>query len=153
VPAGRPSKFSKEIKRQLEILASKGWTDEESAELLGITRQTLHNWRKSNKKFFDAIKAAKEAADKSVERSLYERACGYSCPETKPQWVQDKDGGRWEYAELVKHYPPDPTSMIFWLKNRQPERWRDKQDVEHSGGQSLNIQVEFVDAGADTSKT
>jgi hypothetical protein len=54
-------------------------------------------------------------------------------PETKPQWVNDDNGGRWEYAEYVRHYPPDPTSMIFWLKNRQPQDWRDKQEHEHTG--------------------
>jgi hypothetical protein len=30
----------------------------------------------------------------------------------------------------TEHYPPDATSMIFWLKNRKPEQWRDKQDVD-----------------------
>jgi len=30
----------------------------------------------------------------------------------------------------VKHYPPDTTAAIFWLKNRQPAKWREKQEVE-----------------------
>ena len=34
-------------------------------------------------------------------------------------------------VETVEHYPPDTTAMIFWLKNRQPDRWRDRAEVEH----------------------
>lgn len=30
--------------------------------------------------------------------------------------------------EYIEHYPPDATSMIFWLKNRQPDKWRDKRE-------------------------
>lgn len=33
----------------------------------------------------------------------------------------------------VKEVAPDTTAQIFWLKNRKPDKWRDKQDVEHSG--------------------
>ncbi|WP_042426187.1 hypothetical protein [Geomicrobium sp. JCM 19039] len=35
---------------------------------------------------------------------------------------------------VVKQVSPDTTAQIFWLKNRQPEKWRDKQDIQHSGG-------------------
>lgn len=33
----------------------------------------------------------------------------------------------------VKEVVPDTTAQIFWLKNRRPDRWRDKQDMELSG--------------------
>jgi hypothetical protein len=32
--------------------------------------------------------------------------------------------------EVTKEVAPDATSMIFWLKNRRPERWRDKQSID-----------------------
>lgn len=35
--------------------------------------------------------------------------------------------------EITKEVPPDTTAIIFWLKNRQPQKWRDKQQVEMSG--------------------
>ena len=35
-------------------------------------------------------------------------------------------------VKTTKHYPPDPTSMIFYLKNRRPDRWRDKQELAGS---------------------
>lgn len=139
----RPSKKDKINHEALKLLYNRGFTDKEVALCLHITEQTLNNWKLKDPEFFESLKDWKINADNHVERSLYERACGYSCPETKPQWVEEYyvDGetgkslkrGRWEYAEMVKHYPPDPTSMIFWLKNRQPNRWQDKREVEHSG--------------------
>lgn len=38
----------------------------------------------------------------------------------------------------TKEVVPDTTAQIFWLKNRKPAQWRDKQDIEHSGGISIN---------------
>lgn len=129
---GRPSIFNETTREIVNLLARRGFTDVEIAQCLKITERTLNNWKKKYPDFFQSLKAWKSEADGKTERSLYERACGYSCPETKAQWVQDKDGGRWEYAKLIKHYPPDPTSMIFWLKNRRPKEWRDK--VGHDFG-------------------
>ena len=126
MPGGRPSKFDDKARKSVELLAKKGITDAEMSTGLGITEQTLNNWKQEDPAFFESIKDWRLEADRAVERSLYERACGYTCPETKAQWVNDEHGGRWEYAETRKHYPPDPTSMIFWLKNRQPKKWRDK---------------------------
>jgi len=143
----RPSKFNNEVKRQCKLMALQGWTDVQMSELLGVTEKTFNNWKKKYKKFFQSLKDWKIEADNKVERSLYERACGYNHPETKAQYIQDQDGGRWEYADLTKHYAPDPTSMIFWLKNRQPDKWRDKTEHELTGkdGKDLRWTVEIVD--------
>ena len=43
----------------------------------------------------------------------------------------------------TKHYPPDTTAAIFWLKNRQKSKWRDKQDHEISGPDGKPIETEF----------
>lgn len=139
---GRPSKFSKNIQRKIRKLALRGFTDDDIAEIIDVTKQTLNNWKKKYSEFFDSLKNWKLLADQKVERSLYERACGYSHPDTKAQFVMDDSGGRWEYADLIKHYPPDPTSMIFWLKNRQPSKWRDKQEIEESGEKIIRVVYE-----------
>ena len=146
---GRPSKFTSEVQRQLELMARRGWTDIQMCELIGIDESTLARWKQSKPDFFKSLKDWKDEADHSVERALYERACGYDCPDTKAQWVSDEKGGHWEYANLRKFYPPDPTSMIFWLKNRQPERWRDKQELEHSGDIKVDVTVKFVTANVE----
>lgn len=128
---GRPSKADKLDKNKLKELYIDGKTDTEIAKIFNISRRTLINWRKKNPEFVLALKDDwKKVADHRVERSLYERSCGYEHLETKAQWVQDESGSRWETLDMVKHYPPDPTSMIFWLKNRQPQKWRDKHDLD-----------------------
>jgi transcriptional regulator with XRE-family HTH domain len=129
MPAGRPTKFSPDTIRQIEICAKKGWTNAEIAELIGVTERTIYNWLKNNPDFFHALNEWKEAADAKVERSLYERAMGYSHPEDKIF----NNGGEEMVIQTMKHYPPDTTAAIFWLKNRKREQWRDQQHVRHSG--------------------
>jgi len=157
-PGGRTSKKSKINYDGLKLCYSKGFTDAETAIALQITEQTLNNWKIADSKFFEALKDWKLEADRKIVKSLYERGKGYSHPDTKAQWVENdvfdpesgewKKVGRWEYADLIKHYPPDPTSMIFWLKNRQPAKWRDKveQDVNLTG--KITFKVIYDDGPA-----
>jgi len=128
--AGQPTKFNKEVERQALLLAAKGFTDKEMAEVLNITEQTFNNWKKAHPKFFESLKRAKVIRDSRVERSLYERACGYEHPEDKIFC----NNGKIVTQETTKHYPPDPTSMIFWLKNTQPKKWRDRQELDVNVG-------------------
>lgn len=126
----RPSKFGSVDKAQIEKLAKAGWTDEQMADFFSVTRQTWDNWKKANPAFFAALKDWKAEADHKVERSLYERATGYSHPEDKIF----NNNGTPLVVPTTKHHPPDTTAAIFWLKNRNPAQWRDKQEHEHSGG-------------------
>jgi len=131
-PGGRPTKFSDQMKDRIKALILKGLTDNEICHAVGVEISTLTRWKQNKPEFFIAVKDWKNEADHEIEKSLYMRAHGYYHPETKAQWVNDETGGRWETIEMVKHYPPDATSMIFWLKNRQPQRWRDVHDINVS---------------------
>lgn len=136
MPPGRPSKWDDSLKKLIEYMAKQGKTDRQMAFECGVTEQTFNNWKIAHPDFFESLKGWKESADESVETSLYERAKGYSTTEVKV--MQDKHGRIIEH-EIVKHYPPDPTSMIYWLKNRQPKKWRDKREVEHTGETKIKI--------------
>jgi len=131
--AGRKTKYQDDFPKRVEEMARDGMIEVDIAKSLGIALSSFASYKNEYSEFLDALKRGKEVVDDKVVSSLYKRAMGYSCPETKPQWVQDKDGGHWEYAEMVKHYPPDSTSLVFWLKNRRPDDWRDKSHHEHSG--------------------
>ncbi len=137
---GRPTTFSKKIQAKVAKLARRGFTDAEIAELIDITEQTLNNWKKKHASFFESIKDWKTEADGKIEVSLYERACGYSHPEDKVFC----HNGEELIVPTTKHYPPDPTSMIFWLKNRQPEKWRDAKQNELSTKGDKPIQVDVT---------
>src|SRR5690606_12689348 len=79
--------------------------------------------------FLESLTRGKAQADARVAEALFHRAIGYSHPDVHVSNFQ----GQVTLTPLTKHYPPDTTAAIFWLKNRSRENWRDKQDVEHSG--------------------
>lgn len=136
--AGRKTCFGDTAREIIKKLVTRGFTDEEVAQCLKIKPQTYYNWQKKHPEFFESVKDWKLGADEKVERALFERACGYSHPDTKPQWVETIEivngktvkAGKWVYADMVKHYPPDTPAATLWLKNRKPNEWRDKQDVD-----------------------
>lgn len=130
---GRPTKFKPEFVAVAKGLARLGATDAEMATAFGVTVSTVALWKVQHKDFSDAQRVGKAMADQRVEASLYRRAMGYEHDETDLRVV----GTRLVKTPIRKHYPPDTTACIFWLKNRKPKDWRDKHDVEHSGSVSL----------------
>jgi hypothetical protein len=124
-PGGRPSDYGRVDLDQARILAEKGFTDQELADFFGVVRSTISLWKKEHPEFSDALKLGKEAADRKVERSLFERATGYSHPDTHFSAYE----GIVTETPTTKVYPPDTTAAIFWLKNRKPDEWRDRQEV------------------------
>jgi DNA-binding XRE family transcriptional regulator len=138
----RPTKFNEEMQRQATKLAEFGHTDKEIAEVLGVTEQTINNWKNDFPEFFESLKKAKDIADAKVVRSLFERATGYTHPDEHISNYQ----GSITITPIKKHYAPDPTSMIFWLKNRQPNEWREKKEVEHSGELDINVKQDIENA-------
>jgi hypothetical protein len=114
------------------------------ADFFKVTEQTLNNWKLIHSEFFEALKTAKEEADSRVKESLYRRALGYSHDEVHVSNYE----GKITLTPIVKHYPPDTTACIFWLKNRRPQEWRDIKAVEHggAGGGALQIVISGTDA-------
>lgn len=105
-----------------------GAKDTELAEFFSVSEQTINAWKKAHPTFLESIKRGKSVADGNVANSLYNRAVGYSHPEQK---VFNNQGEILTH-DTTKHYAPDPTSAIFWLKNRQPKLWRDKQEIDNN---------------------
>lgn len=110
----------------LEGWARDGLTNEQISNNMGINTSTLWEWRKKNNNISNALKKGKEVVDLEVENALLKRALGYTI-QIREQKV-DKDGC---VHDLVKdvHVPGDTTAQIFWLKNRKPKEWREKQEV------------------------
>ncbi|AZV56067.1 transposase [Clostridium sp. AWRP] len=131
----------------VEGWARDGLTDEQIAHNLGISIQTFYTYKKQHIEFFEALKKGKEVVDFEVENALLKRALGYEYEEvTKERMVRKDEKGKvltdihgFPTYEMVvtktvkKVATPDTTAQIFWLKNRKPKEWKDKQDIEHSG--------------------
>ena len=106
---------------KLEGWARDGLTDKQIAHNVGITEQTLNVWKKSYPSFSESLKKGKEIVDYEVENALLKRAIGYKTSEMR----LTKDG---DLVEVKKEVPGDVTAQIFWLKNRKPDKWKDKRD-------------------------
>lgn len=110
----------------LEGWARDGLTDEQLAQKIGINPATLYDWKNKFNKISETLKKGKEIVDIQVENALLKRALGYDYQEQRIE-KSEKDGTK--IIQTLKHVPADTTAQIFWLKNRRPDRWRDKPEV------------------------
>lgn len=110
----------------LEGWARDGLTDEQIAKNMGIATSTFYEWKKKEKEFSETLKKGKEVVDFEVENALLKKALGYTITLNKQKVT--KDGDVVDTVEEV-HVPPDTTAQIFWLKNRQVKKWRDKVEI------------------------
>lgn len=127
---GRKSKIDSIDYAQVEKLAKLGATDKDLAEFFDVNEATVNRWKEKDTQFRKSLKEGKEYADANVAERLYQRALGYEHPEDKIFIYE----GEPVIVPTRKIYAPDTTAAIFWLKNRKPEAWRDKQemDVNHT---------------------
>lgn len=141
---GRPTKWNPDFIRQAQAVAKLAGTDQEVAEVLGISIRTLYKFKAEHDDFSQALSVAKEPADARVVRSLYHRALGYR--HTTQKIMQN--GGEPIVVEYVEQVPPDTTACIFWLKNRNPNEWRDRHELTGAGGSNL-IPAEITIIGVE----
>lgn len=112
---------------QARKLCLLGATNDDLADFFKVDVSTIERWIAEGSDFCGAVKEAKEELDGKVVRRLFERATGYSHPDVHISNYQ----GSVTQTPIIKHYPPDATSAIFWLKNRRPAEWRER--IEHTG--------------------
>lgn len=121
---------------KIEGWARDGLTDEQIALNIGINPATLYDWKKKYDEISKALKRGKEVVDRQVENALLKRALGYSYEEITRELCKNAESGKPEMRitkVVKKEVVPDTAAQIFWLKNRKPEAWRDKQNLEVSG--------------------
>lgn len=120
-----------------------GCTDKELAEVFEVSEATLNVWKQKHPKFLESIKKGKRIANAEVAASLFKRATGaFTLPAVK---IFQCDGESYEHP-YIERFPPDTTAAIFFLKNRDPEHWRDRQQHEVSGPEGGPVQMENLTA-------
>lgn len=124
--AGRPTDYREEYNDLANKFAKLGATDKQMADFFNVAESTFHKWKLDYPKFSESIKEGKLTADANVAHALYHRAIGYEHPEDDIRSVN----GEIVITPTIKHYPPDSTAALFWLKNRRKEDWRDKSEIE-----------------------
>ena len=107
----------------IQGMARNGLTQQQIANNLGISIDTLIENKKKYSEFNNALKKGKEVIDFEVENALLKRALGYEYEEeTYENGILTK--------KVKKHVAPDTTAQIFWLKNRKPNTWKDKVETD-----------------------
>lgn len=121
---GPKTKYDKQTAITAGWLARDGKTHEEIAEALGIAESTFHEWLKKYPELSEAIKNNKDVSDNRVVDSLYKRAIGYDYEKTEIEVhvIGEKEFKKKKVIQM--HVPGEPTAMIFWLVNRQPDKWK-----------------------------
>ena len=123
---------------RIEGWARDGLTDIQIAKNMGISEYTFYSWKSRFDAISKALKKGKAPVDLEVENALLKTALGYTMIVKEPVKIKVekmKPGvGRVveEHVEMIErevNVPGNVTAQIFWLKNRRPDRWREKQDV------------------------
>ena len=130
----------------LEGWARDGLTDDQIAHNMGIRRETLYDWKKKFPNISNSLKKGKEVVDLMVENALLKRALGCTVEETK---VTIKADGSKEAVKTTKSIPGDVVAQIFWLKNRRPDKWREKPVADEELGYEDDGLMEALKAGAN----
>jgi hypothetical protein len=128
---GRPTSYRPEFAEQAAKLCRLGAKDAELANFFEVDESTINRWKAAHPEFCKSLKSGKAQADAEVADRLFRRAIGYEHEAVKVFMPAGATAP--VYATYTERFPPDPTSMIFWLKNRRPDLWRDAHRQEHTG--------------------
>ena len=113
--------------------AGDGLSNEQIAANIGINPDTLYEWKSKYSEIAEALKKGKEVADYEVENALFRRATGYDYTEERVEI----EGRKRKVVQTVKHVVPDTAAAFIWLKNRRPDKWRDKPETDRAPDMSL----------------
>lgn len=155
---GRPTKYKEEYNEQAYKLCLLGATDAKLANFFDIAESTLYEWKLEYPDFSESLKKGKLIADAEIAEGLYNRAKGavintqQAIKLKRVEYDQGKrmlEEERVEVVDLKQEVPPDTAASIFWLKNRQPEMWRDKRDYIEVDDDSGEITINVKRVGRD----
>nr|WP_319268348.1 phBC6A51 family helix-turn-helix protein [uncultured Draconibacterium sp.] len=130
------AKYSKKIVNDIcTLIGSDSYTIAEICKQVGITKDTYHRWINEKTDFSDSVKKARGEFDvmiaEEAKKSLLKKVKGYSVEETRTSYV-DKNGKPKikEKVTTTKYFQPDTASIIFTLTNKDPENWKNRQNID-----------------------
>ena len=141
---GRPTKYLPIYNKQAYELCLCGYLDEDLARFFDVHTDTINEWKKVYPQFKASIRKGKDPANALVAKSLFKNAVGFKTTEitfekqdTKERLEATPDGeitGNPEYKKkvVIKEIAGDFRAQAFFLKNRVPDYWRDKQEIDHT---------------------
>lgn len=147
---GRPSKYEKLVKPRLfEISEWRriGWTEEEIANELGLSRRTLTQYKHLYPEFLRALKSETEELVKELRGALVRRAKGYQYIETKKIYERNEDGRlvHTRTEETTKSQPADVAALNLALKNFDRENWSNDPQLLELKRQELELKKKQIE--------
>lgn len=150
--AGRPTKYTNEFPEKARKLAAKGLRECMIAKKLGIHQDTLIEYKKQFPEFSEAIKIGREESIGEAENSLFKRVTGFNYKEKreeiKEQGLKYNDEGEAILTQVekktiitTKKVLPDTGAIAFFLKNKDPQNWKDKQDLSIEDGARIIVSL------------
>ena len=127
------------------LLKIQGWArdgliDKQIAKNMGVAESTLRGWKHIFPEIAEALRKGKVVVDREVENALFKSAIGFMQKIRKPVRIREvefdpktgkkiKELETWVQVEEEVYIAPQVTAQIFWLKNRKPDQWREKNDL------------------------
>jgi hypothetical protein len=135
-------------------LCKEGYTDERTANAMGISTATLHNWKNKYPEFLESIRAGKEVFDtQQVEAALLRAALGFEYEETEITGAIGQDGKPTtgsRVKRIRKQALPKVDAMRLWLTNRDGDRWKNREDVTvNQNMRNVHLDVEMPSNGRE----
>lgn len=171
---GRPSNYQEDFARQAYVACAElGATSAGLAKLFDVSLSSIEKWLRDITKFKSSVKDGRDVFNSDeVERSLLQRAMGCEYEEvslrtfTKNRKSIGEDGKTiWEEVPVeertvtIKRIQPDTVAIMFWLQNRDPERWKNVRRVEAGGSIDVKhdhkhkVEFDFSEVEDDELKT
>ncbi|MDT4330858.1 helix-turn-helix domain-containing protein [Methylomonas sp. MED-D] len=131
---GRPRGYRPQYVQLAHNYTLLGATEGQLAEFFNVSAATVKSWTKHRPEFADAIKRGKILADAEVANGLFRRGTGYPYTEVTTREIKNPAGEvtSVEVVTVTSEIPPDTEACIFWLTNRQPDKWRNRLEIEHA---------------------
>lgn len=139
--AGRKNKYDTHVKPRFDDIVKwceEGYTEEQICKQLGVSVSAFAVYKNENLELVEVLSKGKAVADDKVEQALYKTAIGF-------MFEEDQVTNKGDVVKVQRYSKPNTTAQIFWLKNRRREQWRDKQEIEHSGGMDMEINLTGFD--------
>lgn len=139
--------LTKEGLTLIQAWSRDGMARGEIAAKIGVSAATFRRWEKENIGISEAVKMGREITDITVENAILKKALGFETEEVK---TVIKANGDEEITTVRKNVPPDVSAASVWLKNRRPDKWRDKPQESGNGiYEKLDEIIGGIDAQAD----
>lgn len=134
-------KYEKDVLPRLEEIgewAKKGYTEEDISKELGISYSGFRNYKKQHLELEGVLTENKKIADNAVRAALFKKATGYSYIREKK--ARNGEGKLVVMEKETVEVVPDTQAAKFWLTNRDPDNWKDRQTKDVNAHVEANIE-------------